>query len=89
MDVEVLCLPTCSQCTGTVELLRRLQADYPRLRFERVNIADRPDLAERYGLLSFEYDLLDSHAVTMDGNLVGVGHPSEDTLRSWLDRAAG
>ncbi len=52
------------------------------------DIADHPDLAERYGLLSFEYDLLDTHALVINGDLAGVGHPAEGTMRSWLDRAA-
>lgn len=85
MLVQVLSLPMCAECNATVQTLKRLTDDYPSLRIERLNIADRPELLERYGLLSFEYDLLTTHALALDGELAGVGHPSEEMLRSWLD----
>jgi hypothetical protein len=50
-------------------------------------MADCPELLERYGLVSFEYDVLDTHAVIIDERLAGIGHPSEDILRGWLDGA--
>jgi thiol-disulfide isomerase/thioredoxin len=82
--VQVLFMPTCAACAATAQLLARLQADAPGLQVERVPLADHPELAERYGLLSFEYDLLSAHAVVIDGELAAIGHPSEALLRSWL-----
>jgi hypothetical protein len=85
--VQILSLPVCELCNTTSHTLRHLRSEYPSIRVERLNMADWPELLERYGLLSFEYDLLDTHAVVIDNRLAGVGHPSEDTLRCWLDRA--
>ncbi len=87
MLVQILSLPTCVVCDGTLASLRRFTGDYPCIIVERLNIADGPELLERYGLLTFEYDELATHAVVINGALAGLEHPSEDTLRSWLDRA--
>ena len=87
MLVQILSLPVCAECNATVEALTRLADEYPVLKVERLNIADSPELADRYGLLSFEYDLLAYDAVAIDDKLAGLGHPSEDTLRGWLDEA--
>ena len=86
MLVQILSVPTCQVCDTTVETLRHLTAEYPVIRVERLNMADRPDILERYGLLSFEYDVLDTHAVVIHDRLAGVGHPSEDMLRRWVDQ---
>jgi len=50
-------------------------------------MADHPGMLERYGLVSFEYDELAPHAVIINNKLAGIGHPSEDTLRSWVEEA--
>jgi hypothetical protein len=85
--VQILSLPVCELCDTTSHTLRHLRSEYPGIRVERLNMADWPELLERYGLLSFEYDVLDTHAVIIDERLAGIGHPSEDTLRGWLDGA--
>ena len=85
--VQILSVPTCELCDTTSHTLRHLRAEYPVIRVERLNMADWPELLGRYGLLSFEYDVLYTHAVIINGKLAGIGHPSEDTLRSWLDGA--
>jgi thiol-disulfide isomerase/thioredoxin len=82
--VQVLFTPTCAGCAATAQLLAQLQADTPGLQVERLPLADHPELAERYGLLSFEYALLSPHAVVIDGELASVGDPSEALLQSWL-----
>lgn len=87
MLVQILSLPTCVRCDGTVASLTRFTGDYPGLTVERLNIADRPEILEEQGLLTFEYAELATHAVVIDGRLAGLEHPSEDTLRLWLDRA--
>lgn len=87
MLVQILSLPTCVRCDGTLASLTRFTRDFPGMSVERLNIADRPEILEQYGLLTFEYDELATHAVVIDGRLAGLEHPSEDTLRSWLDRA--
>ena len=87
MLVQILSLPTCIRCDGTLATLRRFTGDYPGMIVERLNMADQRDLLEQYGLLTFEYDELATHAVVIDGALAGLEHPSEDTLRRWLDQA--
>lgn len=86
MSVQILSVPTCKVCDMTVHTLRHVTAEYPVIRLERLNMADRPDVLERYGLLSFEYDVLDTHAVVIHDRLAGVGHPSEAMLRRWVDQ---
>ncbi len=85
--VRILSLPTCVRCDGTVASLTRFAGDYPGMVVERLNIADSLDILERYGLLSFEYSELATHAVVINGTLAGLEHPSEDLLRLWLDQA--
>ena len=80
-------MPQCIECHATFETLTRLTDAYPAMRVEWLNIAEQPDMADRYGLLSFEYDLLSPDALAIDGELAGVGHPSEETLRGWLDKS--
>ena len=87
MVVQILSVPVCVECNGTVETLTRLADEYPAMRVERLSIADWPELLDRYGLLSFEYDLLATDVVAINDRLAGLGHPSEDTLRGWLDEA--
>ncbi len=86
MLVQILSVPTCQVCDTTVQALTHLTAEYPVIRVERLNMAERPDVLERYGLLSFEYDVLYTHAVVIHDRLAGVGHPSEDILRRWVDQ---
>ena len=88
MFVQVLTVPMCADCRALIATLDRLKNDYPGMEVERVDLTEHPEIAERYGLLSFEYDLLETHAVVIDGELAGTGHPSEGTLRSWLDQAS-
>jgi hypothetical protein len=87
MLVQILSLPTCVWCDGTVACLARVTDDFRGMTVERLNIADRPEILEAQGLLTFEYDELATHAVVIDGRLAGLEHPSEATLRAWLDRA--
>ena len=71
--VQILSLPVCAECNATVEALTRLADEYPVLKVERLNIADSPELADRYSLLSFEYDLLAIDAVAINDRLAGLG----------------
>lgn len=87
MLVQLLSVPICTLCDVTVDNLTRLTREQPLIRVQRLNMADHPGMLEQYGLLSFEYDTLTSHAVIIDGRLAGVGHPSEDTLRGWIEEA--
>ena len=87
MLVQILSLPTCVRCDGTVASLTRFAGDYPGIVVERLNIADWPEILEQYGLLSFEYSELATHAVVINGALAGLEHPSEDLLRLWLNQA--
>jgi hypothetical protein len=86
MLVQILSLPTCVRCDGTLASLKHFTGDFPGMRVERLNVADRPELLEQYGLLTFEYAELATHAVVINGTLAGLEHPSEDTLRRWLDQ---
>ena len=87
MLVQILSVPVCEPCNTTADTLKHLTSEYPVIRVERLNMADHQDILDRYGLLSFEYDVLDTHVVVIDDRLAGVGHPSEDTLRGWVDQA--
>jgi hypothetical protein len=84
--VQILSVPTCELCDSTSHTLRHLRSEHPVITVERLNMADWPELLDRYGLLSFEYTCW-THAVIIDERLAGIGHPSEHTLRRWLDGA--
>jgi hypothetical protein len=43
----------------------RLSSEYPTLRIECIDIADQPGILDHYGLLSFEYPVLATHAVAI------------------------
>ncbi len=77
----------CLRCDGTLASLRRFTGDYPDLIVERLNMAERPDLLQQLGLLTFEYAELATHAVVINGALAGLEHPSVGMLREWLDQA--
>ena len=87
MFVQILSLPMCARCDGTLARLNRFTHEYPGLIVERLNMAERPDLLQELGLLTFEYAELATHAVIIDGVLAGLEHPSEGMLREWLDEA--
>lgn len=87
MLVQLLSVPVCRVCDTTIDTLARLTREQWVITVERLNMADHPRMLERYGLLSFEYDVLASHAIIINGTLAGLGHPSEDTLRLWLGEA--
>jgi hypothetical protein len=84
---QLLSIPTCARCATTARILAELQPDFPNLRIERIALADHPELAERYGLLSHEYALLSAHLLVIEGELVATDHPSADRLRLLLSRA--
>jgi hypothetical protein len=87
MFVQLLSVPVCSVCDTTIDTLARLIREPWLVTVERLNMAEHPAMLERYGLMSFEYDLLASHATIINGTLAGLDHPSEDTLRLWLGEA--
>ena len=87
MFVQILSLPMCIRCDATLASLRRFTGDYPGLIVERLNMAERPDLLQQLGLLTFEYAELATHAVVINGELFGLEHPSDGLLREWLDQA--
>ena len=53
--------------------LAELEPEFPSLRIERIALADHPELAERYGLLSHEYGLLKAHVLVIGGELAATG----------------
>lgn len=71
--VQVLSTPGCAGCEELKAKLRRVLAEFPALDWEEVDLIERPELAERYRILSVP-------AVVIDGELVFRSVPKEDAL---------
>ena len=42
----------CGPCKMAAPLLEALAADYPEIKFIKVNVDDNPDIAQKYGVMS-------------------------------------
>lgn len=64
------------------KLVDEARAEFPDLRVEEVDVAERPDVAVKYGVMS-------TPALAINGRLEFSGAPREDALRARLRAAAG
>ncbi len=81
MKIELLTMPGCPHCAHARKVLERVQPDYPDLEITIHDVADEPELAGRYMLMS-------APGVVIDGELVFSGGLDEAKLRERLDSAA-
>lgn len=80
----LLTSPTCSTCVVARRLLDELAVTRRDLEWTDVDVTERPDLAERFGVLRLPTVLL----LEPDGHLVAraAGVPPRDELVAHLDR---
>lgn len=76
--VQVLFTPGCAGCDAAKAVVARVLEDYPGLDWEEVDLAERPELAARYSLLSVP-------AVVVGGELAFTGVPKEEALRARVE----
>lgn len=83
----LLSSPTCSTCVSVRRLLDELAVTRRDLQWTDVDVTERPELAERFGVLRLPTVLL----LEPDGHLVAraSGVPPREELRVHLDRHAG
>jgi glutaredoxin len=81
MKIDLLTMAGCPHCAHARTVLERVQPDYPELEVIIHDIAEEPELASRYMLMS-------APGVVIDGKLVFSGGLDETKLRERLDAAA-
>jgi glutaredoxin len=81
MKIDLLTMAGCPHCAHAKEVLDRVQPDYPELEVIIHDVAEEPELASRYMLMS-------APGVVIDGELVFSGGVDEAKLRERLDAAA-
>jgi hypothetical protein len=63
-------------------LVDEAREEFPDLSVEEVDVAERPDVAVKYGVMA-------TPALAINGRLEFTGIPREDALRARLQSAAG
>lgn len=81
MEVKLLTMPGCEHCAGAKAALDRLRIEFPQMTLEVIDITERPEVAQQYGLMS-------APGIVIDGKLVLSGGASEPKIREKL-KAAG
>lgn len=75
--VQVLSAPGCAGCARAKELITKVLEEFPALEWEEIDLAEHPEVAAEYGIVSVP-------AVLIDGRLEFVGVPKEQALRERL-----
>jgi len=82
--VKVLSTPGCAGCDAAKPVIARVLREFPDVDWEEIDLAEFPDLAARYGIMS-------APAIVIGDRLAFTGVPKEDHLRrkvgSFLDGA--
>lgn len=81
MEVKLLTMPGCQHCAGAKAALERLRPEFPGMMLEIIDVTERPEEAQRYGLMS-------APGIVVEGKLVLSGTGSEQKIREKL-KAAG
>lgn len=77
MKIDLLTMPGCAHCAHAKDVLKRVKPDYPQLQLVIHDIAEEPELAQQYMLMS-------APGVVIDGELVFSGGMDEEKLRERL-----
>ncbi|MDH3281540.1 MAG: thioredoxin family protein [Gammaproteobacteria bacterium] len=81
MKIDLLTMPGCPHCAHAKEVLERISPDYADLEVTIHDLAQEPELASRYMLMS-------APGVVIDGELAFSGGLNEAELRQRLDTAS-
>ncbi len=82
IQVEVFTAPGCSKCGHAKQLLQALAEQMDGICWREVDILAEMDYAVRLGVLS-------TPALSIDGELVFTGLPSQKKLRQALEQRLG
>ena len=76
--------PWCGPCKNLMPVLEAMSAQFPQVKFVKVNADELPDLGEQYGLSSLPTLLL-----FVNGRMVNkqVGAPSRSQLKDFIESA--
>lgn len=80
MKIDLLTMSGCPHCAHAKQVLERVEPDYPELEVTIHDLAEEPELASRYMLMS-------APGVVIDGALAFSGGLDEAELREYLDQA--
>ncbi len=75
VKIEILTTPGCVHCAEAKRLIDKLKKDLPDLEVETIDVAEQPEVAQKYMLMS-------APGIVIDGKLEYMGGvPKEDELR--------
>lgn len=78
--IQFFTMPGCPACVSVETALERLCAERPELSVERIDLAEQPRAAARYGVMACP-------AVAVDGKLIAVGNIDLGRLRKLVQAA--
>lgn len=73
--LQFFTMPGCPACVSVQAALAQLCAERPELSVERIDLAEQPQAAGRYGVMACP-------AVALDGELIAVGNVDVSHLRN-------
>lgn len=76
-DVQFITMPGCVQCAKAKAVIERVNPDFPDMRVTYIDATERPDLIQKYKIMS-------APGIIIDGELAFTGGVSEAALRERL-----
>lgn len=75
VKIEILTTPGCVHCAEAKKLLEKVKRDTPNVEVEIIDVAEHPDVAQKYMLMS-------APGIVIEGKLEYMGGvPNEEELR--------
>jgi len=75
--VEFFTMPGCPNCVKVKAVLKRVKKDIPDIEVETIDLTQRPEMAQKYGIMGCP-------ALAIDGKVEFVGGVKEAALRKLL-----
>ncbi len=82
INIELLTMPGCAHCATAKTLLEKLQKEMTDLKVSIIDVAEHPEAAQRYMLMS-------SPGIVINGKLEFSGGVREDALRKRIKDVRG
>ena len=76
--IKIFKTPGCASCVRTLDLIKNVIKDYPKLKIKEINIVNHPDDAVKYGVMT-------SPTIVINEEIAFAGLPSEKALRKKFD----
>lgn len=82
IKVELLTMPGCGHCASAKETIKKIKDDFPDMVLEVIDVAEHPEVAQRYMLMS-------TPGIVINGKLEFTGGVTEVALRKRLNELTG